>query len=137
MRQRPMKIAILEPDLDELDRALETFSTSGHLCFGATCDAGLRRLLDEVSVDALLLDWSDPDRERYEILHHLAQFESAIPIILCVSPHTPCGVIESGLERGASFSIEKPFRNAKSLDALRALATSGFSSAFLAGNRIM
>lgn len=132
-----MKIAILEPNLDELDRALETFSTCGHVCFGASSDLGLRHLLDEVSVELLLLDWTDPDSARYETLHYLAQYESAIPVILCVSPHTSWYVIDSGLKRGASSSIEKPFRGAESLDSLQALTANGFSPALLASNRIM
>jgi DNA-binding response OmpR family regulator len=133
----PMKIAILEPDLNELDRALETLSTSGQICFGVRSDEGLRRLLEEVSVDLFLIDWTHPDSVRYETLHYLTQYESAVPIVLCVSPHTCSSVIDSGLKHGASFSVEKPFRSAESLNFLLAPLTNGFSPAFIAGNRIM
>jgi CheY-like chemotaxis protein len=132
-----MKIAILEPDLDELDRALETLSTSGHLCFGATCDDGLRRLLEEVSVDLFLIDWSNPDSGRYETLLRLTQYESATPVVLCVSAQTAYCVVESGLKRGASFSIEKPLRSTASLDVLPVPAANGISPGFAIGHRIM
>jgi DNA-binding NarL/FixJ family response regulator len=132
-----MKIAILEPDLEELDRALETFSSAGHICFGARCDERLRYLLGEVSADLILIDWSNPDSERYATLQYLAQYESAIPVVLCVSPHTAHAVIESGLKHGASFSIEKRSCNFESLDSLHALAANRFLPVSAAGHRLM
>jgi DNA-binding response OmpR family regulator len=132
-----MKFALLEPDLDELDRVLETFASSGHVCFGASSDTAFRRLLTEVSVDMCLIDWDDPDNCRYETLCLLVQSESAVPVVLCVAPGTTHHVIDSGLKHGASFSIEKPFRGFQSLNSLYAWEMSGFARSFVSGNRIM
>lgn len=127
-----MKAAILEPDLEELDRALETFASSGHICFAAATHVTFRRLLTEVSVDLILIDWIDLDSSRYEILHHLAQYKPAAPVVLCVSPHTSRAVIESGLQNGASFCIEKPLRDLALLNSFYSLATNRVSRPRLA-----
>jgi hypothetical protein len=88
-----MKIAILEPDLDKLDRALETFASSRHICFGVSSDEGLLRLLAEVTVDLILSTESIPD----ETLRLLAPYESAIPVVHCLSPYAAYGAIHTGL----------------------------------------
>jgi CheY-like chemotaxis protein len=132
-----MNIAILEPDLEALDRTLETLSSSGHLCFATVSDEGLRRMLDEVSVELFLIDWTDPDADRYETLRHLAQYESGTPIVLCVAPHTPQSIIDSGMQRGASLVVATPLRSVESLGHLHNLSNSSFPSAFAAGSRLM
>jgi CheY-like chemotaxis protein len=125
----PLKIAILEHDLDELDQALEMLSSSGHFCFGARSEEGLRQLLETVSVELLLLDWTEPDGGRYETLQYLAQHEPDTPIVLCVWPHTPDAIIDAGLSRGASLVIEKPFRS-RSFDPLHMLSVTALLQRF-------
>ncbi|MEM5314215.1 hypothetical protein [Paraburkholderia sp. JHI869] len=132
-----MKIAILESDVAKLDRTLETLSASGHLCFGIRSDEGVRRMLDEVSVDLFLIDWTDPDGVRYETLAALARYAPAVPVVLCVAPHTPISVIDSGMKCGASLALEKPLSGVDSLNCLHTLSTNGFTPAFAVSTRIM
>jgi DNA-binding response OmpR family regulator len=115
-----MKIALLEPDLDELDRTLAGLSSAGHIGFGTTSDEGLRRLLDEVSVELFLLDWADPDGQRYATLEYLLQCRSTAPVVLYVASHTASGVIDSGLKCGATSYLKKPFCGAESIAHLYA-----------------
>ncbi|WP_395067863.1 hypothetical protein [Paraburkholderia silvatlantica] len=132
-----MKFALLEPDLAELDRVLEILALSGHVCFGASNDTAFRNLLSEVSVDVCLIDWVNPDGCRYETLYQLTQSGSAVPVVLCVAPGTPRGVIDSGLRHGANFSIEKPFSGVESIDYLYIWEMNGFTRSRISGNRIM
>ncbi|WP_321870342.1 response regulator transcription factor [Paraburkholderia tropica] len=132
-----MKFALLEPDLAELDRVLETCALSGHVCFAASNDEAFRSLLAEVSVDVCLIDWINPDCCRYETLYQLAQSESAVPVVLCVAPGTSHDLIDSGLKHGASTSIEKPFRGIESLGSLYAWESQGFAHAYVPSNRMM
>lgn len=132
----PMKVAILEPDLEKLDRALETLSLAGHLCFATRTDEDFLRMLNEVSAQLFILDWSAPDEQRHATLQHLAQHEFGIPVVLCVETHTPQSVIVSGMQRGATLVIEKPLCRIESLDRLYA-RSSYIPPAFLANNRLM
>ncbi|CAG9272560.1 hypothetical protein [Paraburkholderia unamae] len=132
-----MKIAILESDVDKLDKTLETLSASGHLCFGVRSDEGVRRVLDDVSVDLFLIDWTDPDGVRYDTLTHLSQCAPGVPVVLCVAPHTPDSVVNSGIKCGASLALEKPLRGIDSLNSLHTLSRDGFASVFAAGTHVM
>jgi len=132
-----MKIAILEPDNDKLDRALESLSASGHLCFGVRCDEDMRWVLDDVSVDLFLIDWTDPDGMRYETLTHLAQCEPGVPVVLCVAPHTPDFLVNSGIKCGASLALEKPVRGVDLLHSLLTLSNDRFPSVFAVGTHVM
>lgn len=132
-----MKFALLEPDLNELDRILEFLASAGHICFGATNDTAFRRLLTEVSVDACLIDWVDPDSCRYETLSQMMQSGTAMAVVLCVAPGTPRDAIDSGLKQGASFSIDKPLRHIESLEPLSLWKMNGFPRSCACANRIM
>ena len=132
-----MKIAILESDVEKLDRTLEMLSASGHLCFGVRSDEGVRRVLDDVSVDLFLIDWTDPDGVRYETLTHLSQCAPGVPVVLCVAPHTPDSVINSGMQCGANLVLEKPVRGVDSLTCLHTLSNDSFPSVFAAGAHVM
>ncbi|WP_224011418.1 MULTISPECIES: response regulator [Paraburkholderia] len=132
-----MKFALLEPDLAELDRVLESCALSGHVCFGASNDEAFRSLLAEVSVDVCLIDWVDPDCCRYETLARLARSEPGMPVVLCVAPGTPYSVIDSGLKHGASSSIEKPFRAIDSLATLCSWETNSFIPSYVSSSRMM
>ncbi|WP_112175436.1 response regulator [Paraburkholderia unamae] len=132
-----MKIAILEPDVGELDRTLQILSSAGHLCFGTRSDEGLRRLLEDVSIDLFLLDWSEPDRGRYETLRYLARREFVGPIVLFTSPQTACGVINSGLECGADVHVTKPLSEGESLAPLHALGNGPYYAARTAISQMM
>lgn len=132
-----MKIAILEAALEDLDRTLETLSSAGHVCFGARCDERFRYLLGEIAFDLILLDWANPDSGRRETLRYLAQYESAIPVLLCVSSCTAHDVMASRMQHGTSFSIEKPFNSIESRAALHALIKYCLSPAPAVGYRLM
>ncbi|RDK00787.1 response regulator transcription factor [Paraburkholderia lacunae] len=116
-----MRIAILESDATALDSAFEILSSAGHLCFGALCDRTLHDLLDQVSVDLVILDWAGPDALRYDTLHCLCRHDPVVPVILCVTSSTSHQAIASGLKSGASISLEKPLGNARSLAYIHAL----------------
>lgn len=132
-----MKIAILEPDLRTLDRALEMLSSAGHLCFGARTDDALRALLEDVAIDLVLLDWAAPDDERQATLHHLMQYESYTPVVLCVTPHTADEMIDAGMRGGANICLEKPLRSVESIAYIHTLGLCGNLPAAQAVSRLM
>jgi DNA-binding response OmpR family regulator len=132
-----MKIAILEPDIGELDHTLQILSSVGHLCFGTRSDEGLRRLLEDVSIDLFLLDWSEPDRQRYETLRYLARREFVGPIVLLTSAQTACGVINSGLECGADVHVNKPLSESESLAPLHALSSGPYYAMRASSSQMM
>ncbi|HEX7907010.1 MAG TPA: response regulator [Paraburkholderia sp.] len=119
-----MRIAILESDAVALDRALETLSSAGHLCFGALCDQTLRALLNQVAVDLVLLDWVAPDPLRYDTLRGLCRHGSVIPVVLCVTSRTSQQVVAAGLKDGANICLEKPLGSAQSLAHIHAFCAS-------------
>lgn len=116
-----MQIAILESDLGALDRVLEMLSSAGHLCFGAVTDQSLQEVIEQVSLDLIILDWSAPDAARYDTLRYLAKYSPFTPIVLCITPSTSNDVIASGLNSGANICLEKPLNCGKSLMHIHAL----------------
>ncbi|SDG18265.1 response regulator [Paraburkholderia phenazinium] len=124
-----MQIAILESDLRALDRALELLSSAGHLCFGALTDKSLQEVLEQVSLDLIILDWSAPDAARYDTLRYLAKYRPITPIVLCVTSSTSNDAIVSGLNSGANICLEKPLSCGKSLTHIHALGRNSNSYA--------
>jgi DNA-binding response OmpR family regulator len=120
-----MQIAILESDLAALDCALETLSSAGYICFGVVNDKSLHELLEQVSIDLVILDWADPDFARYDTLRYLSKNRSSIPIILSVTPLTPESAILSGLASGAKIYLEKPLSTSQSLAHIHAFESRG------------
>ncbi|NPT40328.1 response regulator [Paraburkholderia sp. 1N] len=119
-----MRIAILESDAAALDCALEILSAAGHLCFGALCDKTLDGLLEQVSVDLVILDWVAPDALRYDTLRCLCRRGSVIPVVLCVTSRTSQQAIAAGLKSGANICLEKPLGSAQSLAHIHAFRAS-------------
>jgi DNA-binding response OmpR family regulator len=130
-----MQIAILESDLTALDCALETLSSVGYVCFGVVNDKSLHELLEQVSIDLVILDWAAPDIARYDTLRYLSKHRSSIPIILCVTPLTPENAIVSGLESGAKIYLEKPLSAGQSLAHIHAFEYRGNPHSTFAASR--
>ncbi|NTX26677.1 response regulator transcription factor [Burkholderia pyrrocinia] len=116
-----MNIAILETEVGVLDRALADLSFAGHFCLGVSDDHGLKFLLDDVSIDVVILNWEAPDIVRYDTLRWLSRAYPAIRVVLCVTQQTAECDIVRGLDSGADVYIEKPPGNAESLARITAL----------------
>jgi len=115
-----MKIAILEPDFDELDRVRHALSACGCTCLGADSDADLLSLFDSGLFDLALIDWAAPDTNRGQTVCRLRE-RSAVPIVLSVAPATSDEDIVRGLNAGADVNIVKPLGSAVALARINAL----------------
>ncbi|PVX85628.1 hypothetical protein C7402_103205 [Paraburkholderia unamae] len=71
-------------------------------------------MLNDISVELFLIDWTHPDAVRYDTLARLVQHATGAPVVLCITPHTSHSVIDSGMRCGASLAVEKPSSGADS-----------------------
>jgi DNA-binding response OmpR family regulator len=115
-----MKIAILEPDFNELDSVKRALSACGCMCFGADSDTDLLSLFDSGIFDLALIDWAAPDAERGQTVYRLRE-RSTVPIVLSVVTATSDDDIVMGLSAGADLNIVKPLGSAVALARINAL----------------
>ncbi|WP_211467418.1 response regulator transcription factor [Collimonas silvisoli] len=117
-----MKIVILETNPESLGRAMQTLSFSGHLCYGAPSERTLKALLEDLSVDLVILDWEAPDMNRRDTLRWLNDSFPTTPVVLGVIEGTSEDDIVSGLAAGADIYIKKPLGSNESLLRINQLA---------------
>jgi DNA-binding response OmpR family regulator len=117
-----MKIAILEAHTASLDHAVQTLSLLGHLCYGAPSERTLKALLEDLSVDMVILDWEAPDMKRHDTLRWLNDSFPATPVVLGVIEGTSEDDIASGLIAGAQIYVKKPLGSNESLVRINKLA---------------
>jgi len=116
-----VKIAILEPNQDELDRLLRFFSEFGHIPVGAINDTDWLHLLHAIKPDIALIDWTGADERRLSTLLQTRECFPPIPIVLCVGRDTPEDQVTAGLDAGADVNITIPIGSLESLARMNAL----------------
>jgi len=101
-------IAIVEDEDDILELLEYTLQKEGYETIGFTNTKSVEQLLEEESVDLLLMDRNLPGVEGSEFVNNLRQDGIQTPVIY-LSAKNKDSDIEEGFERGADDYITKPF----------------------------
>ena len=116
-------VAVVDDD-DSLRRSLRNLlgSVGFHAETFPTAEAFLRSIHHEQTA-CLVLDLRMPGMNGLDLLRHLAATGSRIPAII-LTAHADDETRRLSLEAGAAAFLEKPFRSAALLDAVRAALSS-------------
>ncbi|WP_332650720.1 response regulator [Lysinibacillus sp. 54212] len=86
----------------------EVFKKEGYQTFLAPNGIEALRIFDEEIIDCVLLDMKIPGMNGIEILRHLKERNSAIPVVM-MTAYGEQNIIEEALQLGAVSYFTKPF----------------------------
>ena len=86
----------------------EVFKKQGYETFLAANGIEALRIFDEEKIDCVLLDMKIPGMNGTEILRHLKERNSAIPVVM-MTAYGEQNIIKEALELGAASYFTKPF----------------------------
>jgi len=107
---RPMKIAVVDDDPDQVELILQTLGGLGHVCQGFGRGRQLLRQLRRETFDALILDWQLPDVGGPQIVVWVrSHIGHDLPILFVTNRSSESDLIEA-LSCGADDYLVKPVR---------------------------
>jgi DNA-binding response OmpR family regulator len=101
-------ILIIEDEEDILELVEYTLSKEGYSTIGMLRSTNLHQVLQEESIDLIIIDRNLPEVEGAELIHSLRKDGLRIPVIFLSAKDTEQDIIE-GFEKGADQYITKPF----------------------------
>ena len=117
----PFRVLVVDDDEDHRYLAQRRLELAGITVATARNAEEALRSLD--GVDIVLLDHRLPGMSGLDLLRHLVATGSHIPAII-LTAHADDETRRLSLEAGAAAFLEKPFRSAALLDAVRAALSS-------------
>ncbi len=101
-------ILIVEDEEDILDLLEYTLSSDGHECICCVDTLHVKKILDEESIDLILMDRNLPSGEGSIFIKELRKNGYNIPVIYLSAKDSSQNILE-GFDRGADDYITKPF----------------------------
>jgi two-component system, OmpR family, response regulator RegX3 len=118
-----MRVAVVENDPDEAAVFSQWLKLAGHRTHHFSDGAALVRVLDQVALDALLLDWSLPST--LEVLRRVRGSDRASLPVLLVGGRSREDDVVTALRQGADDYVVKPVRRFELIARLEAVARRG------------
>ena len=110
VRQKTMRIGILEDDSALADQLQKLLTTAGHSCFIFANGQKLIGFLSRETVDILLLDWNVPGVSGLDVVRWSHQNITRHPLILVLTSRTAEEDIVTALRAGADEYVVKPIQ---------------------------
>jgi len=105
--EEKLKILIVDDEVDVLDLFKELFIRKGYGVEFASSGQEALDLIDNVQVDAVLLDIRMPEMDGIETLGKLKQKQPALPVVMLTAYGYDDNLINRALELGAAGYISK------------------------------
>lgn len=118
-----MRVAVVGNDSDQAAVFGQWLKDAGHRSHHFSDGASLVRVLDQVGLDALLLDWSLPGT--LEVLRRIRGSDRVSLPVLLVSGRSREDDVVSALRQGADDYVVKPVRRLELIARLEAIARRG------------
>ena len=117
-----MRIAVLEDDIEQAERAASLLSAAGHQVNVFDRGRALLKQLNGESYDLILLDWEIPDVSGYDVLRTIrGQLALQTPILFLTHRDAEEDVVQA-LEAGADDFLVKPPRERELLARVESVA---------------
>lgn len=118
-----MRVAVVGNDSDQAAVFSQWLKDAGHRSHHFCDGASLVRVLDQVGLDALLLDWSLPST--FEVLRRIRGSDRVSLPVLLVSGRSREDDVVNALRQGADDYVVKPVRRLELIARLEAIARRG------------
>ncbi len=111
------KILVVEDDSAIAEAVESVLNSENYQAISATTVAQAMQLLESDELSLVLLDLKMPDGDGLDVLHHIRQQESNLPVIMMTGVNDVKRAVEC-MKAGAQDYLRKPFARRDLLDAV-------------------